>query len=125
MKRWAIKPRSNVLSNKQRSIFDQAERKKQEGINLSYRNTTTIWKEAAADALLHVAKNYFEFTSDAIWDRLASQGIHTGENRALGAVIQGGVRAGVIEFTGEYKPTVRPIGHKGPKAVWRSRIYAG
>lgn len=125
MKRWALKPKSGVLTNKQRSLFDQAERKKQEGINLSYGHTTTIWKEAAGDALVYVAKNYYEFTTDEVWERLALQGIHTGENRAIGAVVQGAVRAGMIEFSGEYRPTIRPIGHKGPKAVWRSRIYAG
>ncbi len=123
--RWALKPRSSILTNKQRSLFDQAEQKKQEGINLAYRNTTTIWKEAAATALIQVAKNTYEFTSDAIWEVLAEQGIHTGENRALGAVMQAGHRSGVIEFTGEYKPTTRPIAHKNPKAVWRSKIYAG
>ncbi|MDE2106731.1 MAG: hypothetical protein KGL39_56470 [Patescibacteria group bacterium] len=125
MSRWARQPHSAVLTNKQRSIFDVAEQKKQEGINLSYRNTSTIWKDAAGEALIAVAKRTFEFTSDEVWAELASQGIHTGENRALGAVMQAGNRSGVIEFTGEYRPTTRPEGHKGPKALWRSKIYAG
>ncbi|NNM44302.1 MAG: hypothetical protein HKM07_08185 [Chlamydiae bacterium] len=123
--RWAIRSRSNILSNKQRTIFDLAERKKNEGINLAYGHTTTIWKDAAGEALIKIAKTRYEFTSDAIWEELATQGIHTNENRALGAVMQSGNRAGVIEFTGEYKPTLRPVGHKNPKAVWRSKIYAG
>lgn len=121
--RWAKRPRSNVLTNKQRSIFDQAEQKKQDGINLAYRNAPSIWKEAASTALIAVAKRTFEFTTDDLWQELASQGIHTGENRAMGAIMQAGNRSGVIEFTGEYKPTTRVVGHKGPKAVWRSKIY--
>ncbi|MCL4357705.1 hypothetical protein M1512_02320 [Patescibacteria group bacterium] len=125
MSRWAKQSHSAILTNRQRSIFDVAERKKQEGINLSYNNTTTIWKAAAAEALITVAKRTFEFTSDEVWHELAMQGIHTGENRALGAVMQAGNRSGVIEFSGEYRPTTRPEGHKGPKALWRSKIYVG
>ncbi len=123
--RWALKSRSNIVSNRQQSVFDQAELAKNEGINLSYGHTTSIWRDAAGKALIEVAKYNFEFTSDLVWDNLAIQGIHTRENRALGAVMQAGHRSGVIEFTGEYKPTIRPEGHKNLKAVWRSKIYVG
>lgn len=123
--RWPRKPHSSVLTNKQKSLFDQAERAKQEGINASYNHTTTIWKDAAGEALIAVAKTHREFTSDEVWSYLAQRGIHTGENRALGAVMQAGGRAGVIEHTDRYRATTRPVGHKGPKAIWRSRIYVG
>lgn len=123
--RWAKKPISLIMRGKQRGLFDQAERKKQEGINASYHNTTTIWKEAAGEALIAVAKAHYEFTTDEIWMHLARLGIHTSENRAIGAVIQGAIRSGVIEHTGTYRPTGRPVSHKRPQAVWRSKIYVG
>lgn len=123
--RWALKSRSNILSNKQRTFFDQAQQKKNAGINLAYSHTTSIRREAAGTALIEIAKTNYEFTTDLIWYQLAIQGIHTGENRALGAVMQAGHRAGVIDFTGVYKPTIRPEGHMAPKAVWRSKIYVG
>jgi len=123
--RWRkITPKA-IVQSKQRSLFDQAERKKQEGINASYNRTSTIWKEAAAEALIAVAKANYQFTSDKVWEYLASIGVHTGDNRALGAVMQAGRRSGVIEFTGSYRPTIRPVGHKSPKAIWRSKIYVG
>lgn len=120
---WARQPHSKVLTNKQRSLFDQAERKKQEGINAAYNHTSTIWKDSAGEALVAVAKAYREFTSDEVWQHLSHLGIHTGENRALGAVMQAGYRAGIITPTGHFRPTTRPVGHKSPKQVWRSRIY--
>jgi hypothetical protein len=118
--RWA---KNNVRVSRNLSIFDQAERAKQDGINLSYNNATTEWKRAAGESLIKVAKSLQEFTTDDIWAELATRGIHTGENRAMGAVIQSGRRAGVITLTGNYVASSRIEAHKGPKAVWISNIY--
>ena len=114
---------SSILPIKQPSIFDVAEKAKQEGIARAYFNAPTIWKEAAGVALTQVALNHYEFTTDEVWQHLANQGIHTGENRAMGAIIQSGLRSGLIERTGEYQPTKRVESHARPVAIWRSKVY--
>jgi hypothetical protein len=107
----------------QRSIFDIAEQKKQHGINLAYANADTIWKVEAANALRLMAQSNITFTTDEIWEHLASKGIHTGENRAIGAIMQAARRSGMIEATGQYRQTNRTRAHKRPVAIWLSRIY--
>lgn len=108
----------------QRSIFDLAERKKQEGINLSYHNSDSIWKKAAGEALIAVAKQNQSFTTDEVWAYLANLGIHTGENRAIGGVIQSGIRAGVMVHTGNYRKTDRKEAHKRPISIYQSKIWS-
>ena len=104
------------------SIFDQHERKKQEGIEASYRHADSYWKSAASKALMELAEQGGEFTADDIWPILAKQGIHTSNNSALGAIMQGAARAGMISKTGSFKVSTNPSNHDRPITIWKSNI---
>jgi hypothetical protein len=119
MSRWDHKVKT--ADPRRLSIFDQQERKAVEGIELSYRNAPTYWKSAAAKTLRELCKLKSEFTADDFWELLATKGIHTGEPRALGAVIRGAERSGMIKATGNYLPSRRR--HKSPIMLWQSNIY--
>lgn len=108
---------------RQRSFFDQTERKKQAGIEASYQAANSYWKNAAAKALQKVAKNNPEFTTDDIWPILAGQGVHTNNNIALGAIMQAGSRSGVMQKTGRYIESKNPKNHHRPVAIWHSNLY--
>lgn len=114
-------PQPMKRSVKNMSIFDQAERAKQQGIEASYQHAPSIWKKAASDALMALAKSKPEFTTDELWDLLAEQGVHTGEPRALGAIMQSAHRSGMIKSTGKYVASYRR--HKAPIILWQSNIY--
>jgi len=103
------------------SIFDQAERAKQQGIEASYQHAPSIWKNAAVEALMTLANGKPEFTTDELWDLLAEKGVHTGEPRALGSIMQSARRAGMIKLTGKYVSSYRR--HKAPIILWQSNIY--
>lgn len=118
MSRW--KPLKQKPAG-QMSVFDLAERKKQDGINLSYSHADSVWKEVVRDVLREICNSKPEFTTDEIWDKLAARGIHTGEPRALGAIIQGAHRSGMIKPTGNYAQSYRR--HKAPIILWQSLIY--
>ena len=124
MTRWSTK-KPKTINRDLLSIFDQPEKgeiAKQHGINTAYAHADTIWKSAAADALRECALKYREFTTDEIWQLLAIKGVHTGENRAIGAIVQAGVRSGMITHTERWRPTRRRIAHKRPVAIYRSNI---
>jgi hypothetical protein len=116
-------PKIEPMGKPQRiSLFDKAERAKQEGIEASYQHAPSIWKQAASDALMALAKSKPEFTTDELWDILAKQGIHTGEPRALGSIMQSAHRSGMIKSTGKYVASYRR--HKAPIILWQSNIYS-
>jgi post-segregation antitoxin (ccd killing protein) len=107
----------------QQSIYDLAERRKQEGIEVSYRNAESIWKKAATARLRWLAENCREFTSDQIVTYLDEQGITTGNNSALGAIFQAAARMGIIQPTSYYKESIRPKRHQAPVRIWRSNVF--
>lgn len=107
----------------QKSIFDQAERAKQQGIEAAYQHADSYWKQTAQNALRTCALKYREFTSGDVWDEISKTGMTTGENRAMGAIMQAGSRSGMIQKTGRYKESARPTQHQQPIAIWRSNIY--
>ena len=121
--RW-YQPKVKVSG--QPSIFDQrrkqAEVKAQVGIEASYQHADTTWKAATRNALRELCQRHREFTTDQLWDRMGELGIHTGEPRALGAIIQSAYRSGMIQKTGQYKESYRR--HNAPIPVWRSNIWA-
>lgn len=118
-KRWARKKmKPNNLT-----IFDQAEREATEGMELSYRNAPSRWKVNAQKVLRELCLNQPKFNTDEFWYALDDKGINTGEPRALGAIIKGAARAGMIRKTGEFVESARR--HKAPIPVWESLIYKG
>jgi hypothetical protein len=107
-------------------MFDQKQDvatriKAQQGIEKSFANADTEWKRVAQEAVVYCARNYREFTSDMVMEYLAQSGIHTGEPRALGAIIQGASRSGMIQKSGRYKESYRR--HNAPIPVWVSNVW--
>lgn len=106
----------------QQSIFDQAEKAKQEGIELVYRHADTLWKREAAGKLLEVAKRQRHFTSDDILIPLEAKGVTTGDNRAIAAILQSACRMGIIVSTERFVRCRRRSRHGAPVMVWRSNL---
>lgn len=85
-----------------------------------------LWKGEALEALFTVARTRSELTGDDVWTVLEMRqvpGPH--EPRALGAIFQAAHRFEWIEPTDRYVQGRRPLDHRGPKRVWRSRIWTG
>lgn len=112
-----------ALPMKQATIFDQAERLKQSGIEAAYQYADLDWKKIAGDALRKVAQTKAEFTADDVWELIQKTGITTSENRAYGAIVQSASRAGMIKATPYFIPSKRKELHKSPIRVWQSLIY--
>lgn len=109
----------------QKTIFDQAEQAKQQGMEVSYRNADSVWKKAARDRIKHLAENTSQFTADDVIDYLDQQGIVTNNNSALGAIFQAFARAGIISSTDLFKVSRRPSRHQAPIRVWQSNLVKG
>lgn len=106
----------------QTTIYDQVEKKKQEGIELVYRHADTDWKRAAADQLFIIAQQQRHFTSDDILIPLEKKGIVTGDNRAIAAVLQSAARMNLIKSTDRFVRCRRPSRHGAPIMVWESNL---
>lgn len=104
--------------SKQMSIYDQAERAKQEGIEVVYRNANTTWKRAAADQLMKVIAKQRTFTSDDVLIPLEQQGIVTKDNRAIAAILQSAARMNLIKATDKFIRCRRKSRHGAPVMVW-------
>lgn len=79
------------------------------------KGTPPEWLAAMASAVMAVAREMSEFTTDEVWKKLGSQ---PREPRALGAVIMSLSRGGSIRRTGKFKQSKRPECHCRPLAVW-------
>lgn len=99
----------------QQSIYDQA---KERGIELSYKNTSSVWKEEAGAALHVISRRQRFITSEDIITLLEKKGVTTGNNRAIGAVMRSAKRAGLIKPTGEFRVSKLARRHGGPIRVW-------
>ena len=106
----------------QASLFDQAEQRKQEGIELVYRHANNAWKKAASEQLLSVAQSKNHFTSDDILIPLERQGIVTGDNRAIAAIFQAAARMHLITATERFVRCRRKSRHGAPIMMWKSNI---
>lgn len=104
--------------SKQMSIYDQAERAKQEGIEAVYRSANTTWKRAAADQLMKVIARRRTFTSDDVLIPLEQQGIVTKDNRAIAAILQSAQRMNLIKATDKFIRCRRKSRHGAPVMVW-------
>lgn len=102
----------------QMTFYDQAEKAKQEGIELVFRNANTAWKRAAANELLEVITRKDKFTSDDILIPLERQGIITKDNRAIAAILQSAARMNLIRSTDTFIRCRRKSRHGAPVMVW-------
>jgi hypothetical protein len=112
-----------VQSMKKKAVFDRYERRKHEGIEASFFHADTDWKRAAADRVYWLAKHRHEFTADDVIEFLDAKGITTGNNSALGAIMQAAQRMGIITNSGHFKESRRPVQHSKPLRIWHSNIY--
>jgi hypothetical protein len=127
-RRWkTIKvPTEPVLPVGQKSFFEveTADQLANDGMEASYRHSTTEYKEAARERLHWLVSNYSEFTSDDIVNHLNRIGV-VGNHSALGAIIRSAERVGLIVFSGRFAESNRPELHKRSVRVWRSLVDAG
>jgi len=125
MGRWKkiIIKEPTVVSG-QKSIFDvemDADDRATEGMESSYKHSTTEYKRAASERLTWLIQNADEFTSDDIVNHLNKIGI-VGNHASLGAMIKGAERAGLISATGKFIESCRPECHKRPIRIWKSNV---
>lgn len=104
------------------SIYDAP---KQRGIEVSYANASTVWKEEAGATLQVVAKTQKFLTSEDVITVLEKKGVTTGNNKAMGGVMQAAHRIGLIRPTGEWRSSKLARRHAAPLRVWESTTFRG
>lgn len=102
----------------QATIFE-AERRKTEGMESSYKNSSTVWRDAVVNRLHEVLSTKEFFTADDILVPVEREGIFTKTNTALGAILVAAKRSGLIESTNMFKQSERVSRHRAPLRVWR------
>lgn len=100
---------------------EDAERARDEALSRVEANADREWKAQAKQAVLWLAHHRREFTSDDVWRLLDGRAV-THEPRALGAVLLGMARAGVIRKTDRVVNSTRAECHARPVAVWWSLV---
>lgn len=104
----------------QQSIFDQAEKAKNEGIELVWAHADSYWKRAAGLQLQAIISSGMEyFTSDDILIPLENKGIVTGDTRAVASLLLAARKLGLIETTDEFVTCRRKSRHNAPIRRWR------
>ena len=73
------------------------------------------WKAEAREAILILAGEIGEFTTDDVWELIEKPR----EPRALGPVMTRLANEGVIERTNVHRASNRPVCHRNPKRVWK------
>jgi len=107
----------DVLADYER---EHAEAARDEAIDRVEANAHHDWLVQARQAVLWLAHNRDEFTTDDVWGLLSNTGVGTHEPRALGAVMRWAARSGVVVKTDRVVNSCRVECHARPVAVWRS-----
>ncbi len=81
-------------------------------------HASEAWKGEADFAVLRLAATGRPFTADDVWRGIPA-GFTTHEPRAMGAILRGCARDGIIEALQEWKLSTRPECHRRPVRVWR------
>lgn len=107
------------------TVVSDGTAEREEAIARADEHADPDWKEIAYRAIVWLARVYSEFTTDDVWDAMVRwyPQATTHEPRALGAIMRKAARNGVIEKTDRVRESIRPVCHRNPKAVWRSRVY--
>ena len=101
----------------------QAQAAKTEAMERVERNACTEWKDAALKSVQHRARHCASVTANDVFADLEQLGLHTHENRALGAVFQKAARMGWIIKTDRTVPSTRKSRHAGDVRVWSSQLH--
>lgn len=101
----------------------------EQGIAAAQANAHPAWMRMMEECLRHCAQYLGEWTNDDVFaefdqrarlmESLGAKAPTTHEPRALGAITRKLARQGVIEKTGEYRPSNRKTNHAQPIPVWR------
>lgn len=108
------KRRSRALA----SGLDEALRNVEDGAD-------PVWMEQVGEIVRGIARRKETFTTDDVWEVVRARDTLSSsqEPRALGAIMCGMAREGIIESTGYYRKSTDPRCHSRPKAVWHSLVY--
>ena len=109
----------------QTSIFDLplARQLRDEAINRVDEAANPVWKDAALNAVTHVARLRSHLTTDDVWQTMQDMQIPMPpEPRALGAIMQKAARLGLVTATDRIMQSARPECHARPVRVWTSLI---
>lgn len=94
--------------------YQEAKKQRDDALERVTKNANTDWKIRAEQAVLKLAGERETFIADDVWEF----GIEKPkEPRALGGVMMGLSRRGVIIKTGQYRQS--KLRHLTPMAVWR------
>ena len=77
---------------------------------------------AGREALERCCFTMETFTTDEIW-ALMPEGIDNHEPRAMAVIMRFAETNNWAYPLDQYRPSSRPKAHRGPKRVWRSRVY--
>lgn len=102
----------------QTDIITQLEKHKDRAIYAAGAFADKDWKQEAHEAVKILVKSRRAFTGDDVWRLLEHTGLKTSEPRALGAVIHGFAREGLIVPTGNYVKSMRKESHRRPLQEW-------
>lgn len=104
------------------TAFDPAEghRRKEEGMKRAADAAEPSWNDRFKEAIVDVAESHEVFTSE---DVLAVVGLPTGKvgmnaNNAVGALMNGAAKRGVIAKTGRRVTSLRPHSHGAELHEW-------
>jgi len=82
------------------------------------------WKNCALDAVIGVALERKQFTTDHCHQKLLDfyPEAWTHELRAWGAIMREASSLGICRATDRFWKSARPVAHRGPKMVWISLV---
>lgn len=108
----------------QDDLFQRGVDAREDAIDRAEANADRSWYALSRAAVIYVAERHEEFTTDAVWERLADCDVDldTHEHRAMGGVMRAALRDGIIERTDRTRQSTRPSAHRRPMRVWRSAL---
>jgi hypothetical protein len=99
--------------------FNAAVAAQDEAIKRVDENAEPQWKEAARRIVCDLARTGVPFTTDAVWGELAYQSVEfPHEPRAMGGIMMGLARAGVIRRLDDQRRSIMVDCHRRPKQLW-------
>jgi hypothetical protein len=105
---------------------DAAREARDEAVDRVEAHADNVWLARIRLVIWSLAMSNTSFTTDDVWraaDELAFERPH--EKRAIGAAMQDATKRGWITKTDKVKPSVRPMCHARPIAIWGSRLVRG
>lgn len=99
-----------------------AEEERDRAIALAESHADEVWKGLVQYAIRELARTHSTFTSEAVWHFMEERfpDFATHERRAMGPMMQGAAKDGLIAPTDEFVKGERPSRHAAPIRVWRS-----